>query len=278
MSRRRKSEPEANKDIEIEGNEEEELIPDTGVHHTFDNEFMHAYPNLLQMLLDRGYSGDGIPGINEEEQTDVTPETRGELIARYGGLERFSLQLFNQDPGLNMEVYYIVPLIGESSSVERKQINETQIKALLTRFTKTDFSRLLLISRTKLSAPAANLIAVSNSMTIKEKPYSLIQFLPLSFFAYNPVKSIYQPDNIRIHRPPPFDPDNPDAPRQVNLLEELAVAPEYTNIKASLLPQMYDTDRLALYYGLKADDVVTYIRTIPRRVFYARVIVRNYDL
>jgi hypothetical protein len=280
MSRKNKPQPVSNVDIEFEqDNGEEEEIEDSGIHHEFDKTFMKAYTTILQMILDRGYIGEGIPGIvstEEKEEVKVTLETKGQLIEKYRGLERFSLSLYHQNPDFNMLVYYIIPLVGESSSTERKQINEAQIRAILANFSETDFSRLLLISRTKLSSQAAALVATANTIVVPGKPHNMVQFLPLSFFMFNRTHNIDQPTDLQIYRPE-IDPNNPEGQKIVPLLNDLEVPVEFTRAKSAVLPQLYDTDPIALYYGLKVDDVISYIRKFPRPIRFYRVVVRSYD-
>jgi hypothetical protein len=260
-----------------------------GEHYPFDDQFLRRYEVLLTMLLERGYSGDGLIGVepvppdHEPSDQDLddgivghwrvqisVEKTVPELIDAYAGLENFSMRLSHQDASLNMLVYYLIPEVESHGSVqERKQLSQAHVEEYVNCFKETPgFGRLLLISKAKLSADAATRLGIVNAECDTAKNPCLVEFILASFFDFNLARWIMQPHDVRILRG--------DEKRQ--LLDELAVPPERRGQEESLVLQMSDADPLAIYFGARADELMTYVREIPVRQFHMRIVVPEVEL
>jgi DNA-directed RNA polymerase subunit H (RpoH/RPB5) len=280
----RKAPKKKSKATSAEGEEPQTL------HYEFDPEFLGEYKVMLTMLLERGYDGDGLIGVeavppdHEPSDDDLddgivgswsvakasSVATGDELTERYGGLENFSLSLRHQDARLNMLVYYLIPEVeSHGSTQERKQLSERQVKTVIGTFEATpSVGRLLLISKVKPSADAMAQISRANIELADEvkRPLLLVKLVQTSFFQSNPMRWILQPKNVRVLF----------GEEKAQLLEELSVAEHLRGKEEGLIPQMSEIDPLAVYYGARVGDLVTFIRTVPASIFFMRIII--YDL
>lgn len=259
------------------------------IHYEFDDEFLQEYRVLITMLLERGYAGDGLIGVvrtpvdHVEDEDDVEDgifgpwtvaidpfTTKEELTKKYSGLERFSLALKHQDTRLNMLVYYAIPETeSHGSAQERKQLSASHIKELIRSFDESaGYSRLLLISKSKLSADAATEITAANYNRTDEQPLRLVKYIPASFFKFNPMRWHMQPRDVQIHR----------EEEKRRMLDELNVRAELRGQEESLIPQVGERDPLVLYYGAKVGEVITFIRTVPSKAFFMRIVLQDLEV
>jgi DNA-directed RNA polymerase subunit H (RpoH/RPB5) len=258
------------------------------LHHDFDEHFVRQYEVLLNMVLERGYGGEGLVGVepvppdHEPSEYDledgiigdyavrVDPVTTAqELTATHGGLEAFSLKLLHQDARLNMLVYYLVPEAeSNTAATEKKQLSESHVKQYVKLFTEAatptggTFSRLILITRVKPSSEAISYVTEHNYKLRQRNPLSLITLLLASFFDFNPSRWALQPSNVRIYR------DEVKA----RMLRELDVNRRFKGQEEVLLPQMSEIDPLSVYYGTSVGDLITFTRREPP-IFFMRIVI-----
>jgi DNA-directed RNA polymerase subunit H (RpoH/RPB5) len=272
---------------EGEGEGGEEAAQAERRHYEFDDEFVRQYAVLLVMLLERGYSGDGLIGVEaldpghapSDEDLDqgivgqwhvrVTRETREQLRQRYEGLERFNLRLLHQDARLNMLVYYLIPEVESHGSVqERKQLSDTHVKAMITVLQETEgkFSRLLMISKAKPSADASAAIATAND-NVPPDSLGMIKLVQARFFDFSIARWMMQPRGVRIWR---------DAEKRA-LLDQLGVAPGLKGHEETLVPMTSELDPLVVYYGARVGELITYVRDVPTSGLFMRIVIPDYE-
>ena len=255
-------------------------------HYDFDEDFMRDYVHILEMVLDRGYEGNnliGVENVSEEHQADsddeengiigqwqinVTPDTRNKLLEEFEGLENFRLELHHQNDMLNMLVYYLIPEIeSHGAAQERKQLSEAHIKEVLDLFSESGYPRLLLISKVKPSSDAIALINTANLMRDGNHPLRLVKFIPTSFFHFNPMRSRYQPRNIGVYRGEEIR----------DFLSDFPMDEKHKGQEEELMPHLSENDPVSAYYGLRVGELQTFLRRIPMTNFYARVVIPDLE-